>query len=287
MLREYEYPPCHPFMKWAGGKTQLLDKLVPLMPKEINTYYEPFIGGGAVFFKLANERTDFKAKLSDVNEDLITAYLIIQNQVKDLIDSLDVLSKDYFASSDQEKFYYNIRELYNVSNDKLERIKYMIFLNKTCFNGLYRVNSSGKFNVPYGDYKKPKILDKKNLLAINQLLNNIEVDFSVIDFEDALRSCTKNDFCYLDPPYQPEQEGGFTSYTKSAFNEENQKRLCNVIKTLTENKTNVMLSNSETTLIREMYSKYNIKELPTLRAINSDATKRKGSTELVIMNYIK
>ena len=131
MLRDFEVPPSHPFLKWAGGKTQLLDKLVPLMPKEINTYYEPFIGGGAVFFKLANERTDFNAKLSDVNEDLITAYLIIQNQVKDLIDSLDVLSKDYFASSDKEKFYYNIRELYNNSNDKLERIKYMVFLNKT------------------------------------------------------------------------------------------------------------------------------------------------------------
>ena len=130
-----------------------------------------------------------------------------------------------------------------------------------------------------------KILDKKNLLAINQLLDNIEVDFSVVDFEAALKLCTKNDFCYLDPPYQPEQEGGFTSYTKSAFNEENQKRLCDVIKALTENKTNVMLSSSETKLIRELYSKYNIEELPTLRAINSDATNRKGSTELVITNY--
>ena len=133
MLSDSEHPQCHPFLKWAGGKTQLLDKIIPLIPNEIETYHEPFIGGGAVFFRLASQRPNLKAKLSDTNEDLINGYVIIQNHVEDLIYSLDSISQDYFSSNDKEKFFYKTREAYNTSKDKLERTKYMIFLNKTCF----------------------------------------------------------------------------------------------------------------------------------------------------------
>ena len=287
MLSESEHPQCHPFLKWAGGKTQLLDKIIPLIPNEIETYHEPFIGGGAVFFRLASQRPNLKAKLSDTNEDLINGYVIIQNHVEDLIYSLDSISQDYFSSNDKEKFFYKTREAYNTSKDKLERTKYMIFLNKTCFNGLYRVNRSGEFNVPYGDNKKPKILDKENLLAINKLLTKIDVDFQVLDYEQSLELCKKNDLCYLDPPYEPEKDQGFTNYTKNSFDQENQKRLSKVIERLTQKNTKIILSNSESKLIHNLYpgNKYTILKLPALRIINSDSTNRKGTVELVIMNF--
>ena len=287
MLNDSETPQCHPFLKWAGGKTQLLDKIIPLIPDEIEPYYEPFIGGGAVFFRLASQRPKLKAKLSDTNEDLINGYMIIQNQINDLIDSLGSIHTEYFSSDDKEKFFYKTREAYNTSKDKLERTKYMIFLNKTCFNGLYRVNRSGEFNVPYGDNKKPKILDKENLLAINKLFNELEIDFQVLDYEKSLEFCTKNDFCYLDPPYQPETDQGFTSYTKISFDQENQKRLSKVIEKLTQKNIKVILSNSESKLIHQLYpeNKYEILKLPALRIINSDSTNRKGTIELVIMNF--
>ena len=274
-----------PFLKWAGGKRQLLDRIVPRIPDEFSTYHEPFIGGGAVFFAIAKQKNKLDAKISDSTEDLINSYAIIRDSADELIDSLSSIKQEFLASEDREKYYYETREKYNSTTNKFERTQYMLFLNKTCFNGLYRVNKSGKFNVPFCDYKNPAIFDEGNIRLVSELLNRINVQCATSDFEKALDQCKPGDFCYLDPPYHPETKTSFTSYTANSFNEENQVRLHESIEKLDANNIKTMLSNSDSKLIRQLYSEYNIEELEALRAINSDGKNRKGSIELLITNY--
>ena len=282
-----------PFLKWAGGKRQLLYKIIPLAPKDFSTYHEPFLGGGAVFFALAKERKDLVAKLSDTNEDLINSYRNVRNKTDELIEELSSIKKEFLASDDRRAFFNKTREEYNSTKDSFDRAKYLMFLNKTCFNGLYRVNSSNEFNVPFCDYKNPAIFDEENLRKTSKLLNSIDVEFKVQDYQLAMRDCSKDDFCYLDPPYHAEKKTSFTSYTKDSFNETDQILLFKEIEKLCSVGTKIMASNSDSELIHAAYSgthvdtigQYKIRKISAVRSINSVGSKRKGSTELLITNY--
>lgn len=309
-----------PFLKWAGGKRQLLYKIIPLAPKDFSTYHEPFLGGGAVFFALAKERKDLVAKLSDTNEDLINSYRNVRNKTDELIEELSSIKKEFLASDDRRAFFNKTREEYNSTKDSFDRAKYLMFLNKTCFNGLYRVNSSNEFNVPFCDYKNPAIFDEENLRKTSELLNSIDVEFKVQDYQLAMRDCNKDDFCYLDPPYHAEKKTSFTSYTKDSFGAHDQINIFKMAEELSEKDVKIILSNSNSDLIRSLYSKtinrmsdeqkrklglttfliesrawetpttdnakhYEIQTISATRSINSVGSKRKGSTELLITNY--
>ncbi len=268
---------CKPFVKWAGGKRQLVDHLTKHIPLEFNTYYEPFLGGGALFFWLYNRGIIKKAVLGDINDDLINAYRVIKNKVSDLI--LELSSSKY---KNEKEVFYKIRE--SEPDDPVLRCARFIYLNRTCYNGLYRVNSKGKFNVPFGRYKNPKILDEENLVAVSESLQ----DTSILneDFEKTLSGASKGDFVYFDPPYHPLNETSrFTSYTKYDFKEKDQERLAHVFKKLDKKGCYCLLSNSDTDFIRDLYSEFNISVVNAKRSINSNAEKRCNATELIIKNY--
>ncbi|TFG05222.1 MAG: DNA adenine methylase [Promethearchaeota archaeon] len=268
----------YPFLKWAGGKRQLLKQFDQYFPKQFGTYIEPFVGGGTVFFYLLPN----KAILLDINEELINCYQVIQNTVEQLIDSL----KNHRNEKD---YYYKLR---NVDRDfqefqkwsAVQRASRTIFLNRCCFNGLYRVNSKGEFNVPFGRYKNPKFCDEKNLRAVSQVLQGIVIECA--NFEKCLELAKERDFIYFDPPYQPVSvTANFTSYTKAGFGETAQKKLFEVFQELDKRGCYVMLSNSDSKFILELYGNYKIVEIKAKRAINSDATKRGAINELLILNY--
>jgi len=265
-----------PFVKWAGGKRQILKHLLFYAPKEFNRYFEPFVGGGALFFELSPKR----AVISDLNAELINAYRVIKNQVEDLIESLKKHKND-------EEYYYRIRSLKPAELSPVERASRFIYLNKTCFNGLYRENSKGEFNVPFGKYKRPKICDEENLRAVSEFLNSVEVEILNADYRETCKLAEAGDFVYLDPPYIPvSKTSGFTSYTGSGFGEEDHRKLAEVFKELSEKGCFVMLSNADHPLIRELYRGFKLVEITTNRAINCKGGRRKGSgKELLIMNY--
>jgi len=267
-----------PFVKWAGGKTQLLDKLYENIPETFNTYYEPFLGGGALFFFLYSNGLISKAILSDLNDELINAYLVIKSKVYDLIEEL---KRDNFYINEKKR-YYEIRSW--EPEDPVQRAARFIYLNKTAYNGLYRVNRQGKFNVPFGRYKNPKILDEENLLAVHEALQI--ADIFVSDFEEAVKSAKSKDFIYFDPPYQPlSKTSNFTSYTKNAFSKIEQIRLSKVFKKLHNQGCYVLLSNSYTSFIKMLYSEFTIITVYARRAINSKADGRKPIAEVLIKNY--
>jgi len=274
------YGSPRPFVKWAGGKSQAYPQFRRrgLIPHKYNNYFEPFLGGGAIFLQLRPEA----AILSDNNEELINGYQVIKSNIRDLVKIL----KKYKAKHSKE-FYYKIRGQDVKTLDRVERAGRMIYLNKTCFNGLYRVNSKGQFNVPMGQYKNPNILGEKNLLKMHSLLNKPTIKIMVADFEDIEDACGKNDFIYLDPPYHPlSKTANFTAYTKKTFGEEEQKRLAAFFRRLSEKGCKVLLSNSGTEFIRNLYKKFYIHEnIMVPRYINSDATKRKPISEIAITNY--
>lgn len=271
---------AEPFLKWAGGKGQLLKKYEAFFPLTFNNYIEPFLGGGAVFFYLHN--TDRagngkKAILIDSNEELINCYLTIKPDVNRLI---KVLNIPKFRN--EEDVYYKIRA--EEPKNKLERAARTIYLNKTCFNGLYRVNSQNKFNVPFGRYKNPMICNSEKLRAVSLALKNAEILHG--DFERCLDFAKRGDFIYFDPPYQPlSRTSSFTSYTKNSFDEGDQKKLCKVFEKLDGQKCKVMLSNSDTPFIRKLYKKFKIETVFAKRAINCNGSGRGEITELVILNY--
>jgi len=282
-----------PFVKWAGGKSQLLKEIISNLPKEINGYYEPFLGGGALLFYILENYNPKRVLISDINEELINAFSIIKTDPEGLIKSLDK-----YKSNHSEEFYYTIRGLetpttkrlglvlsdskYNRLND-IERAARFIYLNKTCFNGLYRVNKDNKFNVPMGKYKNPEIFNKKNILETSKLLQKVEM--KVMSFEDTIDFTKKGDFIYFDPPYDQINENSFTSYTSNDFGRSDQMKLRETFDKLDKKGCYILESNSPTSFIKEQYKKYKIKEVLAKRMINCDGTKRNEIKELFIKNY--
>lgn len=271
-----------PLVKWAGGKGQLLEALEHHFPQDFRTYYEPFLGGGAVFFYLVEKRHRFRAVLSDVNEELIIAYRSVKENVEELIQELDKHKTKFKLNP--KGYYYHLRDELEISTG-LQKAARLIFLNKTCYNGLYRVNKEGKFNVPFGRYKNPKICDKRNLRIVNKVLNWSKAELHALDFQEATQDAGKNDFIYFDPPYQPvSSTANFTSYTHSGFPEKEQERLCRWFRELDKRGCQIVLSNSNTKAIRNMYKGYNIQEVEAMRAISCKGSKRTGHTELIFAN---
>jgi DNA adenine methylase len=268
----------HPFLKWAGGKRQLISQMNKYFPKKFNKYIEPFVGGGAVLFYL-------KPKFSiiiDINKELINCYKVIKNNVKELIELLK-------THKNEKNYYYKIRAL---DRDKekfnelsnVERASRLIYLNRCCYNGLYRVNSKGEFNVPFGKYKNPNFCDEENLLSVSEALKNVKIIHG--SFEICLDYAENGDFIYFDPPYHPiSKTSSFTSYTKDNFGENSQFELFNVFKQLDEKGCRIMLSNSYNEYIQNLYEDYKIITLDARRAINCNAKKRGSINVLLITNY--
>lgn len=273
-----------PFIKWAGGKRQLLPILSKHMPKKINTYFEPFLGGGAVLFHLIYQNPHLKCCASDLNSDLVLSYITIRDRVNELILALENHSENYFKNP--KEYYYFVRE--NNTKNQIDKVSRLIFLNKTCFNGLYRVNKKGKFNVPLGKYENPNIVNKENLLIVSNAIQSKDISIKCQDFTMTHTIANENDFIYLDPPYQPTSStASFTSYTDDSFNYEDQKRLLAEFKKLDEKGCKVMLSNSRSPEVLDLFSDYTDKivEINANRFINSNSKKRTGHTELLIKNY--
>jgi DNA adenine methylase len=278
-------PLIKPYLKWAGGKRQLLADIKKYLPKGINnyTYYEPFIGAGAVFFDLQPK----KALINDFNEQLIITYNVVKENVDDLI----VLLKKYQKKNDEEYFY----EIRNMDRDlvkfnnltNIEKAARLIFLNKTCFNGLYRVNSQGLFNVPYGKYKNPAICEEIVLRQISDYLNSNEIGILNVDFEAAVTTAGRKSFVYFDPPYHSPDKINFTGYQANGFDENEQERLRNVMLKMTNRGVKCLLSNSDTEYIRELYNCDLFDIIPVLakRAINSDSAGRGTVSEVLIKNW--
>ncbi|HOR39665.1 MAG: Dam family site-specific DNA-(adenine-N6)-methyltransferase [Paludibacteraceae bacterium] len=297
-----------PFLKWAGGKGQLLDifqKLYPeqLKRKKIKNFYEPFLGSGAVFFDITQKYEIENAFLYDINEELILAYKVIQRDVSKLIDFLHRYQKTYLKLDKvkRKEFFYNQRTNYNLQRFNIDYDKYsenwvpraaqLIFLNKTCFNGLYRVNLKGEFNSPVGDYDNPTICDEQNLLAVNKVLEIAEIKKA--DFKDIVTDLRSDSFVYFDPPYRPiSKTASFKAYHKQGFTDSEQLQLAQLFKQLDSEGSFVMLSNSDPKNIDpddnffdDMYNGFNIVRVPARRMINSDPTKRGRINEIVVTNY--
>ena len=272
-----------PFVKWAGGKRQLITLLEGHLPKKFNTYFEPFLGGGALLFHLLNQSPNLKCSISDLNSDLILAYITIRDKVEQLIESLEKHSGKY--SADQREYYYSVREL--APKNQIEKVSRLLFLNKTCFNGLYRVNSKGQFNVPLGRYTNPSIVNKENLISVSKILQSKNIAIRCQDFAAILDEAKKDDFVYFDPPYQPvSKTANFTSYTKCEFTYKDLERLADLCQKLDKKDCKVLLSNSNTKEVKKLFSsKWKVVEILANRAINSNSKKRTGHSELLIKNY--
>ena len=295
---------AQPFLKWAGGKRQLMKKIESRLPEDLescNTYVEPFIGGGAVLFHLL-EKYDFdNVHISDLNPELILCYEMLKLDAKSVINNLDKLIEAYPEEIDDRKeVYYKIRTDWNKDVDninslskskKIKRVSQMIFLNRTCFNGLFRVNRKGEFNVPIGNYKKPSFPKAENLLAVQKALENVTIHLS--SFENCESWVDESTFIYFDPPYRPLSETShFVSYSKGEFNDENQKQLAETFLSLDKKKVKLLLSNSDPKntvpddeFFDDLYSGFNIQRVSANRAINSNPDKRGTITELLINNY--
>jgi len=267
---------ARPFIKWAGGKTQLLGQLTKSLPN-FKSYHEAFLGGGALFFNLFNKKILNEAFLYDYNKDLITTYDIVKSSPLLLMEKLN----EAIYKNDKET-YYKIRGM--IPTEPLEIAARFIYLNKTAYNGLYRVNSSGKFNAPFGKYPKVKLFDHKVILADTEALQKTHL-FSG-DFSQITKYTRKGDLVYFDPPYHPiSKTSSFTSYTALAFGEEDQQRLAKIFKELDRKGCYVMLSNSSNKLIKELYSDYYIEEVLANRAINSNPNGRGKIKEFIVRNW--
>ncbi len=281
-----------PFVKWAGGKAQMLDALLTRSPSgeegRIAGYFEPFVGGGALFFALLGdlERAPGRAVLNDLNPELMVTFTAVRDDLERLVRRLDALQRRYLDADGDGRadFYYELRK--KQPRAPVEVAARLIFLNKTCYNGLYRVNQKGRFNVPHGRYKNPRILDREVLRAASGALQGTEL--LRVDFEQACAGARRGDFVYFDPPFFPlTATSRFTSYTESDFGREDQLRLRWCIDDLTERGVRVMLSNSPHPWIVGLYEggRYRVEELPARRMINSRGDRRGGSSELVVTNY--
>lgn len=275
-----------PFLKWAGGKAKLAPEIVRRAPQTFRAYHEPFLGAGAVFFALGNAGTLGKAFLGDANADLVACYEAVRDDTESLIAALERLAADYRSRDldGRAALYYEKRAARPTT--PVEGAARFIFLNRTCYNGLYRVNRAGQFNVPHGRYKSPRIVDAEALRATAAALSGVELRAG--DFEDACARAKPGDFVYLDPPYQPlSPTSSFTGYTKAAFDGSGQERLRDVFEQLTRRGVAAMLSNSAHPVIKELYSGrgYTSREVPMSRSINSVGTRRAPIPEYLITNF--
>ena len=292
-----------PFLKWAGGKTQLITNIEKSLPKgKINsnfTYIEPFVGSGAVLFWMLNNFPNMeKAIINDVNEDLINTYKIIASEPKNLIALLDTFQREYHALEnsleEKKEYYYQKRNLYNTrSQSNIVQASLFIFLNRTCFNGLYRVNKKNEFNVPIGSYKKPMICDAENLIAVSKALQKVEILCG--DYEQTLDYATENTLFYFDPPYKPLSDtSSFNSYAKDEFNDTEQIRLrdfCHKLDVLNHawilSNSDVKGKNINDNFFDDLYADFNIQRVEAKRSINANPEKRGKLTELLITNQKK
>jgi DNA adenine methylase len=298
-----------PFIKWAGGKRQSLTRFHDLYPTElkegvIKNFYEPFLGSGAVFFDIMHNYKIRNAYLYDINEDLILTYKIVQKKPIELIEILEQYQTHYLklTESKRKEYFYEQRKNYNdnrlqinfkrYSDNWIPRAAQFIFLNKTCFNGLYRVNLLGSFNSPKGYYEPPSICDGENLLKVSEVLQIAEIER--MDYNKLKIKSTDESFIYFDPPYRPlNKTSSFKTYYQTSFDDEEQKKLADFFKSLSNSYTKLMLSNSDPKNIdpkddffEKIYNEYIITRIPSRRMINSNATKRGNISELVITNYL-
>ena len=270
-----------PFLKWVGGKRQIMSSITKLLPKDIKsyTYVEPFIGGGAVLFHLQPQ----KAIVNDLNFVLINVFEVIKNDLGNLIIDLK-------KHKNESEYFYELRGL-DRSNDyaklsEIERASRIIYLNKTCFNGLYRVNNAGEFNAPFGRYKNPNIVNEPTLKAVNKYLNNNDIILKNVDYEEILNETDRNSFIYLDPPYHPISESSnFTGYIQGGWDVYDQTRLREACDELTRRGVKFLLSNSSAEFIKDQYKNYKIEIVKANRAINSNGSNRGEIDELLIKNY--
>ena len=291
-----------PFLKWAGGKGQLLSQLSEHLPERISrepfTYIEPFVGGGAMLFYMLQHFGNIKkAVINDINEDLILTYRTVKDDVEALISKLAKIEEDYFAIVEQDKrsqLFYEIREQYNQHDgNAIERVSQLIFLNKTCFNGLFRVNKRGQFNVPFGKYANPTICNAEVLRADSQLLQSAQVEICQGDYAQILRHIDGLTFVYLDPPYRPlNATSSFTAYAKGDFNDDDQRALAAFCHQLSdagcywmESNADCSAKNPEDTFFEELYKDFRIERVYASRFINANPEKRGKLTELLIKNY--
>ena len=289
-----------PFLKWAGGKGQLLSAFSTMFPEKlidgkIKTYIEPFVGGGAMLFHVLQNYQIEKAYINDINKELINCYRCLQADVQEVIKQLGKLEKEYSASPDRSQYFYTVRNRYNEiqlnGHYDFEKCADFIFLNRTCFNGLYRVNKEGKFNVPHGRYKNPLICDAENLSLCATLLQKVEISFG--SYEQILTKADKDTFVYFDPPYRPLVENNsFVSYDKSGFDDDDQIKLAGNYKMLDRKGCLLMLSNSDPkntnpvdNFFDDLYCAFTIERVYAKRMINCQASKRGDITEIVVTNY--
>ena len=288
-----------PFIKWLGGKTQLISSIEKNLPKNLEkqknlTYIEPFVGGGAIlFWILQNYPNITNAIINDINPDLTTAYKTIKEMPAELVDALQTIQDEYLLLNEENRkeYYLNKRKIFNTKTlNSIDNTSAFIFLNRTCFNGLYRVNSKGEFNVPFGRYKNPKICDKATIFADSKILEKVEILTG--DFEQTLKYADKNSLFYLDPPYKPLSEtSSFNAYAKEGFNDNEQIRLKNFCDELNQLGHNFILSNSdvksknpEDNFFDELYEQFNIERLFATRMVNANPEKRRKLTELLTTN---
>ena len=269
-----------PFVKWAGGKRSIIQTLLDNLPEKFNNYYEPFVGGGALFYSLNENELLNKAYLSDINSELMITYKVIQSKPIELIKLLRQHAKEH--SKNKKAYYYKIRAQHNLK-DPLEVASRFIYLNRTCYNGLYRVNKKNEFNVPIGRYKNPNIVQEKNIIACYQALQNVNI--SCIEYYQI--KAEKNDFVYFDPPYYPIKENSFTSYTRFNFMKEHHKQLRDFALKLHKKGIKVMLSNSNSEFIKQIYEcdPFNILLVKAPRPLNCKGDGREPIDELLIKSY--
>lgn len=293
------YNTARPFVKWVGGKTQLLNEVKMALPNDFGmrdsvTYVEPFVGGGAVLFWILQEYPNInRAVINDINSELICTYRVIKSDVTALIEELTSIESEYLPLSAElrKEYFLNKRKKYNVRNiSDIKTAALFIFLNRTCFNGLYRVNSKGEFNVPHGRYKNPKICDKDNLMKVSKLLQRVEIQNG--DFTDTQQYATPDTLFYLDPPYKPITEtSSFTSYSSRGFDDDEQIRLRNFCNIISRRGALFIASNSdprganpEETFFDEIYDRFTIKRVKASRMINANPNGRGDISELMISN---
>ena len=292
-----------PFVKWAGGKGSLIPQLNNFYPYElkngiIERYIEPFVGGGAVLIDILQKYDVQEAYAFDINIDLINSYNVIKNDVEELITNLKQIEIEYLQLEQEERknYFYNKRDEYNSyaleeNEQNVQRAAQFIYLNRTCFNGLYRVNKEGKFNVPVGSYKNPMICDEENLRKLSELIQNVQFQYG--DYRRSMEYVTENTFVYFDPPYRPlNVTSGFTSYTKEDFNDDSQRELAAFYRKLNERNAKLMLSNSNPKNINEedhffdnIYHGFNIDEIYASRMINANSKGRGKISEILVTNY--